>query len=173
MALAQEKKGGPYTKDEKRKRRDEVFKLQFEYGYSATYISKMMKINRNTINRDLSFLYSRLKEDLANEDIDSWLNKQFARLESQRARLRKELDNDITLQDKLHVERMILIVDSKISSLLMKLTSTRDEGRAMGIQFINKWMKDHGQTDTYMSYDSLCRLTKENREKILKILDGK
>jgi hypothetical protein len=45
----QKKRGGPYSKDEKVKRLDEVYRLHFEYGYSARKISELMKINRNTI----------------------------------------------------------------------------------------------------------------------------
>ena len=52
------KRGGPYSKDEKRKRREEVYRLHFEYGYSARKIAELMKINRGTINRDIMFLYS-------------------------------------------------------------------------------------------------------------------
>ena len=32
MALAQEKKGGPYTKSERVKRVEKVYKLYFDYG---------------------------------------------------------------------------------------------------------------------------------------------
>ena len=45
------KKGGPYSKIERKKRQHEVAKLHFEYGYSARKISEMMKINRATIQR--------------------------------------------------------------------------------------------------------------------------
>ena len=57
------KKGGPCTKQEKEKRRNEVFNLHFEYGYSALQISQFLKVNRNTINADISFLYSQLREE--------------------------------------------------------------------------------------------------------------
>ena len=60
MALeVKSKKGGPYTKQEQEKRRDEVFKLHFEYGYSATQISQMLKINRNTINSDVQVCHHK------------------------------------------------------------------------------------------------------------------
>jgi len=42
VAVAQEKKGGPYSKDEREKRQNEVFRLHFEYGYSATKIADLM-----------------------------------------------------------------------------------------------------------------------------------
>ena len=88
MALEiKSKKGGPYTKQEQEKRRDEVFKLHFEYGYSATQISEMLKINRNTINSDVSFLYSKLYDESDKRTYSNWMDKQLCRLESQRVRL--------------------------------------------------------------------------------------
>ena len=170
MALVQEKKGGPYTKDEREKRQKEVFKLNIEYGYSATKISELMKINRNTINKDVSFLFSKLSDEMDRESTDDWLNKQFARLESQRARLRKELDNDITLKERLHVEKMILDIDSKISYLLMKMQSTRSYALEVGVHFVNRWLEKQGHPERFMSKDNKYRISEEAKEKIFKLL---
>jgi len=174
MALVtKSKKGGPYTKQEQEKRRDEVFKLHFEYGYSATQISEMLKINRNTINSDVSFLYSKLRGEMNEESIDNWLDKQFTRLESQRVRLRKELDKDITLQERLQVEKMILDLDSKISSLSIKIEATNQKIFDQSIKFINNWMKENNKEDRYMTYGSLYTIPKKSREKILQLLHSK
>lgn len=64
MALEQEKKGGPYTKDERETRQKEVSRFYFEFGYSAVKIADLMKVNRNTINEDIKYLYSNGKETL-------------------------------------------------------------------------------------------------------------
>lgn len=63
MAQVQEKKGGPYTKNEKMEQQNEAYKLHFEHNYSAVKISEMMKINRNTINSDISHWYTSLAEE--------------------------------------------------------------------------------------------------------------
>jgi len=61
MALVEQvKKGGPYTKKEQDDRRQEVFKLHFEKGYSAMKISEVLNMNRNTINEDIRHWYSEL-----------------------------------------------------------------------------------------------------------------
>ena len=44
---------GPYTKQELENRRNEVYRLHFEYRYSVRKIAELMKINRNTINGDI------------------------------------------------------------------------------------------------------------------------
>ena len=174
MALeVQSKKGGPYTKQEQQKRRDEVFKLHFEYGYSATQIAEMLKINRNTINSDVSFLYSKLGYEMDNVTYAKWMNKQLARIESQRVRLRRELDNDITLQERLQVEKVILDLDSKISSLIIKIATGSQKKLDESVKFINNWMKENDHEDRLMSYDSLLRIPEKSREKIDKLLDNK
>jgi len=123
MAL-ETKKGGPYTKQKQEKRRDEVFKLHFEYGYSAVQIANILNVNRNTINEDIKYWYSELYQDKDNFSRD-WLDKQFTRLEIQRARLRKELDEDISLKDRLQVERLITNVDLSICSFIVKIETSR------------------------------------------------
>ena len=118
MAQVQEKKGGPYTKNEKMKRQNEVYKLHFEHGYSAVRISEMMKINRKAINSDISYWYSSLSKEWHSYDIDSWCMKQVNRLESQRSRLFKELDKAENTSVRLSIEKMILDVDVKMMSFI-------------------------------------------------------
>ena len=93
MALAQEKKGGPYSKDEREKRQNEVFRLHFEYGYFATKIADLMKINRNTINADIKHWYSNIKEEIKHDSEDFFL-KQIRRLEAQRTRIIENITED-------------------------------------------------------------------------------
>ena len=57
---SRKKKGGPYSKTDRQTRREEVYRLHFEYGYSALKISELMKINRNTINGDIQYWYSKV-----------------------------------------------------------------------------------------------------------------
>ena len=113
MALqVKSKKGGPYTKKEQEKRRDDVFELYFEYGYSAVQIVNLLNVNRNTINEDIKYWYSELYNEDKSNFSREWLDKQFTRLEIQRARLRKELDEDISLKDRLQIEKLITNIDA-------------------------------------------------------------
>ena len=174
MALeVKSKKGGPYTKQEQEKRRDEVFKLHFEYGYSATQISEMLKINRNTINSDVSFLYSKLNDEMEEKTFGNWMDKQLTRLESQRTRLRKELDNDITLQERLQIEKVILDLDSKISFLIIKIGASNQKKLDVSVAYLNNWMKENGHEDRLMSFGSLYTIPEKSRKKIYKLLNYK
>jgi hypothetical protein len=82
-------KFAPYTRAERKKRRIEVYKLHFEHGMPATKISELMKVDRNTINNDLKFLYRQALNDYNLDDmsLDDILEKQLVRLETQRDRL--------------------------------------------------------------------------------------
>lgn len=133
MAL-ESKKGGPYTKHEQEKRRDEVFRLHFEYGYPAVRIARLLNVNRNTINEDIRHLRSEMYDESKATFSKDWLDKQFARLELQRARLQEELDKeDISLKDRLQIEKLITNIDLSISSLIVKIESSR--------RFVNLWIK--------------------------------
>ena len=132
MAL-EAKKGGPYTKQEQEKRREEVFKLHFEYGYSAVHIAKMLNVNRNTVNEDIKYWRSEMHEENKSNFSKDWLDKQFTRLELQRARLRRELEKDISLKDRLQIEKFITNIDLSISSLIVKIETSR--------RFVTLWIK--------------------------------
>ena len=54
------KEGGPYSPHDKQIRRNEVYRYHFDYGYSARRIAELMKINRNTINSDIKYWYSKV-----------------------------------------------------------------------------------------------------------------
>jgi len=115
------KKGGPYTKKQQEKRRNEVYCLHFERGYPARKIAEILKVNRNTINSDINFWYSQLATDWEDNDVKKWIVKQLERFELQRSRLYDELENCNILSDRLLVEKIILDVDQKISQIVTKL----------------------------------------------------
>jgi len=166
------KKGGPYSKQYKKTIRDEVFKLHFEYGYSARKISQMNNINRNTINGYVSFWYSKMRVDYDKILHQDWLNKQFFRLESQRALLCKELDSNITLQERLQVRKMILDLDSKIGNFVVKIQTSKQLINDESVQIINAWLAQHHHTERYMSAGYLYFLPIKAREKIVAILNN-
>ena len=92
MALAtSEKKGGPFTKNDQEKRRNEVYRLHFEYSYSAVKIAELMKVNRNTIHKDIQYWYAKIakKHNIFNPEYT--VIKNIQRFEIQRTRLENSL----------------------------------------------------------------------------------
>ena len=115
------KKGGPYSKKEQMIRRDKVFQLHFELGHSATQISMMSNVNRNTINSDIKHLYSQLSKNWESHDINSWGLKQIQRLEFQRARLFDELEKQERYKEKHMIEKLLFDIDSKLLQFIFKI----------------------------------------------------
>lgn len=122
MALVQEKKGGPYSKDEREKRQKEVFRLHFEFGYSATKIADLMKINRNTINEDIKYWYSNIKEEIK-QNSEDFILRQIGRLEAQRSRIIENLTEKKI--DDIKYEKLLLDIDAKINNMLLRISSDK------------------------------------------------
>jgi len=120
----EEKIGGPYTKQQQETRRNEVFELHFEQGFSAVNIAKTLGVNRNTINKDIEFLYSELRNDKS-PNHKNQLDKQVIKLDYQKTRLQKELDKDISIKERLQIEKIISNADLRIAAFFVKLVTTR------------------------------------------------
>ncbi|MCA9827692.1 MAG: hypothetical protein KC444_04780 [Nitrosopumilus sp.] len=69
MATVLKKTGGPYTRKEQEKRRNQVYDMHFEKGYSAVRIAESIKINRNTVNEDIKYWYAQVSSDFDNSDL--------------------------------------------------------------------------------------------------------
>jgi len=186
------KNGGPYTKSDRQQRQDEVYRLHFEYGYSARHISEMMQISRNTINGDINLLYQKLSQHWDNLSIEAWLSKQITRLELQRTRLLLELEKQKTLQDKLSIEKMILDIDSRILNTATKTHNQQEDGYKAGLDAVNRFYekrrnelikkskKPFGLTDEekeeqrqligFITQDSVYRVKPDTAEKINKLI---
>jgi len=163
---SRKKKGGPYSETDRQKRRNEVYRLHFEYGYSALKISELMKINRNTINGDIQYWYSKVVKNWRASSPKFLVIKNIERLELQRTRLSEYLNNANNLQEKLGIERMILDVESKISHTQLKLYDSIEKGHKLGTKWLNEWMKEHGHNDRYISYGDLIQVPSKSYEKI-------
>ena len=120
MEISQ-KQGGPYTKNEQDERRNKVYNMYFEKGYSAIKIAMELKVNRNTINQDVKFLRSELtQKDQIKPAI--WLLEQKEHLEQQKDRLIELLETTKDFEHRLRVEKIILDIEGKITNLVIKIT---------------------------------------------------
>ena len=119
MALVEQvKKGGRYTKKEQEERKIQVYHLHFEKGHSAVKISDLLDVNRNTINDDIKFWYSQMIDELGNDNLRTWVMKQFTRFEIQRNRLLENLENYESLSEKLAIEKLLFNIDSKSAQFM-------------------------------------------------------
>lgn len=98
---SQRRKDGPYSKQQRDKRREEVYRLCFEYGYSARKISELKKINRNTINGDIQYWYGKIVKNWNGLGPEFLVIKNIERLEMQKTRLVENLHRTKTQQEKI------------------------------------------------------------------------
>ena len=115
------KRGGPYTEEERFKRRQEVYTLHFEQGLAATKIAEILGVNRNTVNDDIQYWYEVLADEWHQADIYGFMQSKLERLESTRARLLTYLQNATTIEQKLAIERMIAQIDIKVAQLAVHI----------------------------------------------------
>ena len=163
------KKGGPDSKDEKIKRQNEVYRLHFEYGYSARKISELMKINRNTINGDIDNWYV----NSANANIiDPELSviSGIHRFDLQRSRLRESLDKAETFQQKHAIEKMIFDIDTKIINTHIKLADSKKRVHDEYTDKLNTWLKENGKDKQFFTYFDLISVSRKSMHKIVKIV---
>ena len=119
------KNGGPYTKQEQEKRREQVFELYFEKNYSALQIAKTLDVNRNTINKDVSFLCTELRDDKKSGFYIECLDKQITKLEYQQSRMQILLEKEPSLKERLQIENYITRIALSISSLMVRIEVSR------------------------------------------------
>ena len=164
------KKGGPYSKQDKEARRNEVYRLHFDYGYSARKIAELMKVNRNTINGDIDYWYSKITKNYNVFDPEPEIIINLHRLENQRTRLREELDKAVSIQEKLAIERFICDITSKISNTHQRMAESARRVWDLSVNSLNEWMEENKKTVRYLNLsDKLC-VSKNAKEKIDKII---
>ncbi len=164
------KKGGPYTKQEIIDRKNEVYRLHFEYGYSARKIADLMKVNRNTVNGDIDYWYSKIVQNYNMFDPSYAIMVNLQRLDIQRSRLREQLDKTETFQEKLALERLILEIDSKILNTHNKLTNSTRRLIDYSTERINDWMKENKKDDRFLTLFDRISVSGKAIEKIDKII---
>ncbi len=164
------KKGGPYPTQAKKLRRDEVFKLHFDYGYSARKIADMTNTNRNTINSDIAFWYSQLQKDDHRVSSDDLINKILYRFEAKRVRLMEKLDKATVLSESLLLEKMIYEIDNKIIQIVMKIRIANQLGYDRTMNMFNDWLKENGYKERYILWGHTLRVSADTSNKIQKII---
>ena len=160
------KKGGPHSKDEKIKRLNEVYRLHFDYGYSARKISEMMNINRNTVNGDIDNLYAKAINNSNYLDPEPTIVMNIQRLNIQRTRLRENLNKVENFQHIHAIEKMIFDIDCKIINTHIKLANSLKRIHKLGIGYLNDYLKDN----RYMTYLDRISVSEKAQQKISKII---
>ena len=161
---------GPYSKQEKESRRNEVYRLHFDYGYSARKISELMKVNRNTINGDVSYWYSKIISNHNIFDPEMDILIRLKRFEVQRTRLRIQTDKTNEFQEKLSLERIILDIDSKVLQIYQKLGESTKRVMDVVTINLNHEMKKQKKDTRYMLLFDKIAVSERAKERIEQII---
>lgn len=170
IQTSSKKRGGPYSKNEKIKRQNEVHRLHFEYGYSARRIAEMMNINRNTINGDIDYWYSKILTKSKYVDPEPYIIINIQRFNVQRSRLRESLDKAENFQQRLATEKIIFDIDCKIINTEMRLADSMKRINNKNTEYLNKWLKDNGKDERYLTLFDEMSVSEKAYQKISKII---
>jgi len=165
------KKAGPYNKHDRNKRRNEVFRLYFDLGYSAVKISEIMNINRNTINSDIKYCYENLSKEWQDNNTDSWIMKQICRFEFQRSRLIEYLRKESEVKNKLKIEKMIFDIDNQISQIAIRFHTSVDDYLETVAKEFNKSAAKFAIPDRIIYKKTIESTSKATSDKIWKLID--
>jgi polynucleotide 5'-kinase involved in rRNA processing len=132
-------KFSPFTRAERKERRDEVYKLHFEYGIPAIRIAEMIHLDRNTINKDLKVLYNKtIRDHNSDMTFDEVIEKQLLRLETQRDRLGLYLCDVKDTNSKITIERLIADIDFKVIGVIERINQNIVQHYDAVIEHVNK-----------------------------------
>ena len=164
------KKGGPYSKNDKDKRMNEVYRLHFEYGYSARKIAEMMNVNRNTINGDIDYWFSRISKDVNLFDPSTMIIRGVARMEIQLTRLREQLDKVKNYSERMSIERLIYDINCKIMHTHERLSQSTYSVHKLATQWLNEYMEKNKKPERYLTWFDTLTVSEKAKEKINKII---
>jgi hypothetical protein len=163
-------KRAPYTKIQRKERRDEVYRLHFDNGMPATRIAELMKVDRNTINNDLKTLYKKAIEEYnPNLTFDDIIEKQLLRLETQRDRLYLYLCDAKDINSKLAIERLITDIDFKIIGIIDKMDQNIVQHWNAVMEQVNKIAEREKLKTRFTSLFELYRISIDTRQDLDKL----
>ena len=125
-----QKKGGPYTEQEKLERQNKVYHLHFEKDYSAVRISEELGINRNTINSDIKELYIQFADELPNHEASGLLLSQIHAFKFQKARRVEKLEKITEPKIQVQLEKLISDIDYRIGQIVVILMPSQSGVRS-------------------------------------------
>lgn len=165
------RKGGPHTKIDKFKRREEVYRLHFEYGYSARKIAELMKVSRNTVNGDIDFMYSNVLDDGRKLEPEDHIMTALEVMRIQISRLREQLDKTKSTSERITIERLMYDINSKIIYTWQKIALATTTSLKLGTKWYNETMEKKNMPDRVMLFYDTITVSDKARKKIHKVID--
>jgi len=115
------------------------------------------------------YWYACIEKKWRHLDPVNFVMKQVERLELQRTRLRKQLDNAESFQEKIAIEKFILNLDVKIANFQIRLIEAKSNIHRETANKINQWFEKEKKSMRVISPDVFLKASNKAREKIYKI----
>ena len=161
-----QKMGGPYSKGQRRKLSQEVFRLHFELGLPAIKIADILNVNRHTTNQDIEWLYNKMCHDIEGEDLNGYFAKHLVRLETQRNRLMSYLAETKVLDGKLAIERQLANMDFRLAAMVEKFKENTFTFWDAVTKKINELAESEKMEGRYTTLYELQKIPKAKRRMI-------
>ena len=129
-----------------------------------------MKINRNTINGDIDFLYGLTVKNYNLINPQTAVIKQLTKLEIQKTRLREMLDKVYNPSEKISMERLLFDIDSKIIHIRIKISESHYRVHQLATSWLNRYSKNHQQTSRYFAQFDVTKVSVKTQKKIKKLI---
>lgn len=165
------KTGGPYSKGQRRKRRQEVMRLHFEKGLSAIKIAEILKVSRHTIDQDVRFLYEKMGEDIEGDKWNGFFTKSIVRLETQRTRLLSYLSEAKDLESKLAIERQLADMDIRLAAMVQKFQESTFAFWDKVVDKINEIAESEGWDVRYTNLYERQKISVKKRKLLYQLLE--
>lgn len=164
-------KHAPYTKAQRRKRRNEVFRLHFLMGEPAIRIAEAMHVDRNTVNADIRFLYEKMAEDIEGDEWNGYFTKSIVRLETQRTRLLSYLSETKELESKLAIERQLADMDIRLAGMVQKFQESTFAFWDKVVDKINEIAESEGWDVRYTNLYERQKISVKKRKLLDQLLE--
>jgi len=102
-------------------------------------------------------------------DPEIFVRNQVERLEIQRTRLRKQLDNTESFQEKITIERFIFNIDIKIANFQIRLVESQSNIYRKTVIGINQQYKEDKNSKRVFSADWFLKASGKAQEEMYKI----
>lgn len=112
------KKGGRYSLENTKERRDQVFKLHFDDEKSNREIAKIMNINPKTINADMHEILKGISRTFSQNNYPQLVLEQLLRFQQKRKEIKEKFNDNMEISDYIKLSQFQLIIEDKIQSII-------------------------------------------------------
>ena len=149
------------------KRRLAVFEAYIDLGYSEMMISKMLNLSIGTVRHDIKWCNSQIRNTFVKLPWEL-LDRQLARLETQRVRLLSALRDSTNSQEKMELEKLLSRLDLDVASLVLRFHDYDNISYIRVAKAFNECVASdkNDKFPRFIVKPEFERLTTETREKI-------